>query len=91
MPAIWPNYFYSHLVSILGNLLQTVCPQSIHDYILGRAKAQKTPSGVAESGLVKDKLASARAEDQETKSQGNEILGRRGVSTQQNSLSLGLR
>lgn len=63
-------------------MLQTVCPQSIHDYILGRAIAQKTPSGVAESGLVKDKLASARAEDQETKSQGNGILGRRGVSTQ---------
>lgn len=83
MPAIWPNYFYNHLVSILGNLLQTVCPQSIHDYIPGRARAQKTPSGVAESGLVKNKLASARAQDQETGSQGTGKLGRRGVSTQQ--------
>lgn len=81
MPAIWSNYFYIHLVSILGNLLQTVCPQSIRDYILGRTRAQKTPSGVAESGLAKDKLASARAEDQETESQGNGILGRRGMST----------
>lgn len=66
MPAICSNYFYIHLVSILGNLLQAVCPQNTQDYILGRTRAQKTPSGVAESGLVKGKLASARTESQES-------------------------
>lgn len=76
------------MVSILGNSLQTVCPQNIHDYILGKARAQKTPSGMAESGLVKGKLALARAEDLETEFWENGILEsriggsrKRGVST----------
>jgi hypothetical protein len=58
--TIWPNYFYFHLVSILGNSLQTVFPQNILSYILGSARAWKMP-GMAESDLVKGGLTSATA------------------------------
>lgn len=68
--AIWHNYLYYHSISILGNLLQTVSPQNLLNYILGSTKAQKTQSGMDESDLVKEKVASASAWGFGTDSQG---------------------
>lgn len=56
-PVIWQTYFDFRSNSILGNLLQTISPQSTFRYI-----SQKTQSRTAASDLVKDKTASARAE-----------------------------
>lgn len=64
------HYFDFCSVLILGNLLQTVSPQSTLNYILGRARVQKIQSGMAESGLVKGKISSARAGGLGTDSQG---------------------
>lgn len=57
-------------VLILGNLLQTVSPQSTLNYIPGSARVQKMQSEMAESGLVKGKISSARAGGLGTDSQG---------------------
>lgn len=69
------NYFDFCFVFILGNLLQTVSPQGTLSYVLGSARAQKMQSGMAESGVVKDKVASARAGGLGTDSHGMEQDG----------------
>ena len=68
-PAIWHNAFDFRSVSILGNSLQTVSHRA-HSITSLQCKSPGDQSGTAESGLVKDEIASARAGGLGTDSRG---------------------